>query len=42
MASEARKKSKNLNDESSFRFWIELLLAIGIVAGVSYLAVTLF
>jgi hypothetical protein len=37
-----RKKSRNLNDQSSLRFWVELLLAVGIVAGVSYLAVSLF
>ena len=38
----SRKKSGKLNEQSSLRFWMELLLALGIVAGISYLAVSLF
>ena len=43
MGKKRRKhKRADTNDPGALRFWVELLLAIGIVAGISYLAMSLF
>ena len=42
MAKRRKHKRKDLNDPGMLRFWLEILLALGVVAGISYLAVSLF
>ncbi|MHC4471475.1 MAG: hypothetical protein ACYS99_10970 [Planctomycetota bacterium] len=37
-----RRKHRSILDEGTLRFWAELLFALAVIGGISYLAVSLF